>query len=271
MHGRFPSVKRKDDRMKKPARIIIVVVLLAVVGTVIWYFTEQNGQDKNIIAASGTIESTEISISSQTAGKIKRVAVQEGQKVKKDEVVAEIDDALLQDQVKQAQAGVDAAQAAVESAEDGTDAEKKAANAQLRQAEAVLSMAQIQASYAKITVAQDGEILDVPIDEGEDATPGTVIAVLGDLKDLKVDIYVPENQLGLVKLGQKADMSVDSFPSTIFKGKVSKIASEPEFTPTSVQTKDQRLKTVYKVTVSAQNVENKLKPGMPVDVEIRFH
>jgi len=231
---------------------------------------QQNGNNKEKILASGTIESTEIDISAQTTGKVNKISVQVGQQVKKDQAIAEIDDALLQDQVRQAEAGVDAAKAAVEEAEDGTDAEKKAADAQLKQAEASLSMARIQASYAKIAAPQDGEILDVLVEEGENVTAGAGVTVLGNLNDMKLDIYVPENQLGLVKLGRQAEVLVDSFPDAKFEGRVSKIASEPEFTPSSIQTKDQRLKTVYKITVSLKNVDDKLKPGMPADVEIKL-
>lgn len=256
--------------MKKPVIVIIIVVLLALLGAGVWYFTEENGRDEDRIVSSGTIESTEINVSAQVAGQVKKVEVEEGQKVKKDQLLVELNDSLLQDQLKQAQAGVDAANAEVEGAEDGTDAEKKVAQAQLKQAEAALSMAQIQVSYAKITAPRSGEILEILLDEGEDTTPGATVAVLGDLQNLKVDIYIPEDKLGQVKLGQKADISVDSFPDKKFKGKISKIASEPEFTPTSVQTKEQRLKTVYKATLNVANVGNKLKPGMPVDIEIKL-
>lgn len=256
--------------MKKPVAIIVLILALALLVAGIWFLTEKNGEDKNKIISSGTIEATEINISAQTAGKVKKVLVEEGQKVRKDQLLVELDDSILQDQLKQAQAGVDAANAAIEGSEDGTDAEKKTAQAQLKQAEATLSMAQIQASYARISAPRSGEILEILLNEGEDASPGAAVAVLGDLEDLKVDIYIPENKLGKIKLGQRADLSVDSFPDEKFKGNISWISSEPEFTPSSVQTKEQRLKTVYKVTLTLKNVNKKLKPGMPVDVEIRL-
>jgi HlyD family secretion protein len=256
--------------MKKPVAVVILVVVLAALGAGIWFITQENGQDKNKIESSGTIEATEINISGQAAGKVQKIEVEEGGKVEKDQVLVELDDSILQDQLKQAQAGVDAANAAVEGAEDGTDAEQKAAQAQLKQAEATLSMAEIQASYAKITAPQSGEILDILFNEGEDVSPGATVAVLGDLENLKVDIYIPEDKLGKVKLSQQADLSVDSFPGQTFKANVSRISSEPEFTPSSVQTKEQRLKTVYKATLTVKNVDKKLKPGMPVDVEIKL-
>ena len=80
--------------------------------------------------------------------------------------------------------------------------------------------------------------------------------------------YVSEKNLGKVKIGQQATVTVDSFPGRSFPGKVIYISPEAEFTPKNIQTKEERVKLVYGVKVQLQNEEELLKPGMPADVSI---
>ncbi|HLE40293.1 MAG TPA: efflux RND transporter periplasmic adaptor subunit, partial [Nitrospirota bacterium] len=81
-------------------------------------------------------------------------------------------------------------------------------------------------------------------------------------------VYVKEGKLGLVKLGQKAEIRTDSYPGKIYEGTVTYISSEAEFTPKNVQTQEERVKLVYGVKVSVKNVNDELKPSMPADVKI---
>ncbi|MGD0232483.1 MAG: ABC transporter substrate-binding protein, partial [Syntrophorhabdales bacterium] len=73
---------------------------------------------------------------------------------------------------------------------------------------------------------------------------------------------------GLVKLGQKARISADTYPGKTYRGWVSYISSEAEFTPKNVQTQEERVKLVFGVKVRVENVNNELKPSMPADVRI---
>jgi len=166
-----------------------------------------------------------------------------------------------------AEAGVETAQAAMDDA--GTNAESKIAKAQLKQAEAVLSTAKIQQSYATITSPVDGVVLSLPLSVGEVASPGTALAVVGKLSALDLTIYVDEREFGKVKVGQEATISVDAFAGKRFSGKVIQIASEAEFTPQNVQTKEQRTSLVFGVIVSVENPDGDLKPGMPADAILK--
>ena len=78
-------------------------------------------------------------------------------------------------------------------------------------------------------------------------------------------IYIPETDIAKVRIGQSAVVTIDS-SSVEFPGKVTFIASQAEFTPASVETKDQRAKLVYQVKLSVVNKGGVLKPGMPADV-----
>jgi HlyD family secretion protein len=80
--------------------------------------------------------------------------------------------------------------------------------------------------------------------------------------------YVSEKNLGQIKLGQSAEVFVDSFPQKPFPGKVSYISTEAEFTPKNIQTKEERVKLVYAVKVQIDNTKELLKVGMPADVVI---
>ncbi|HAB53612.1 MAG TPA: hypothetical protein DCE80_15800, partial [Ignavibacteriales bacterium] len=77
-----------------------------------------------------------------------------------------------------------------------------------------------------------------------------------------------ETDLGKVKLGQKTELKVDSFPERVFEGKVVYISPEAEFTPKNIQTKDERTKLVFAVKIAIPNKEYDLKTGMPADASI---
>jgi HlyD family secretion protein len=93
--------------------------------------------------------------------------------------------------------------------------------------------------------------------------PGMTI---GELDTLKVTVYIPEDQYGQINLGQRATLSLDSFPNESFTATVTRIADKAEFTPQNVQTKEGRQTTVYAVELSLNNKDGILKPGMPTDV-----
>lgn len=104
------------------------------------------------------------------------------------------------------------------------------------------------------------------IEPGEVLQAGMTALTIGKLDTLKVTVYIPENRYGEVKLGDTASLSVDSFPGVTFSATVTRIANQAEFTPRNVQTQAERQTTVYAVQLSVDNLDAKLKPGMPVDV-----
>jgi HlyD family secretion protein len=93
---------------------------------------------------------------------------------------------------------------------------------------------------------------------------------ISDLSKVDLVIYVSEEELGLVKQGQKVDVTVDSFKDKVFSGTVVFISPEAEFTPKNIQTKDERTKLVFAVKIKIDNPAFELKPGMPADAEIKL-
>ncbi len=256
--------------MKK--RIIIVVVLLLIAAGAAggWWWWTTYGQDataEDVLGGSGTIEAREVAVSSLIAGRIATAEAEEGAEVTSGTVLFTLDSELLQLQVTQADAGVRAAQAALDQAraDKASTAEIARVQARLDQASAARQMADAQLGYATITAPMDGTIAKLTASLGENASPGKTLATLTDLSTLYVSIYIPETNIGEVTLGDMATITADS-SETDFAGVVVYIASEAEFTPSNVETKEQRVKLVYEVRLEVDDAGDVLKPGMPVDV-----
>ena len=144
----------------------------------------------------------------------------------------------------------------------------KAALARVDQA--VYSVRLLQKAIQDCTVRapSKGIATEKLVEEGELAAPGTGLYVITDLDTVKLTIYVPETELGNVRLGEKAHISIDSRPGAAFPGIVTYISPVAEFTPRDIQTKDERVKLVYAVKVEIPNPEGIFKPGMPADASL---
>ncbi|MGE0352822.1 MAG: HlyD family secretion protein [Gemmatimonadales bacterium] len=104
---------------------------------------------------------------------------------------------------------------------------------------------------------------------GETVAPGAPVLTLMNPEDRWVRIYVPENRLGAVRLGQGASIHSDTYPDRSFAGQVTYIAPDAEFTPRNVQTTEERVKLVYAVKVRiTSDTAMVLKPGTPADVTL---
>lgn len=141
--------------------------------------------------------------------------------------------------------------------------------AQVAQAEAAVET--LDATLAKLRlVAPFAGVISVRHREpGETVGVGTPVLTLLDLDDRWVRIYVPENRLGRVALGQRAAITADTFPERKYEGSVSFIGSEAEFTPKNVQTNEERVRLVYAVRIRITgDPDHELKPGLPADVRL---
>jgi HlyD family secretion protein len=137
-----------------------------------------------------------------------------------------------------------------------------------RELHAQLDAAKTQLTYTEIHSPLDGVVLTKNVESGEVVNPGTPVVSIANIDALWMNLYIPETQTGLVKLGQAVRVHVDSFPTEAFNGKITFVSSESEFTPKTIQTQEERIKLVYRVKVSLENTQQRLKPGMPADAEI---
>ena len=134
--------------------------------------------------------------------------------------------------------------------------------------EADLEVSKNRLEYTSLRAATDGVVLARNFEPGEYAAPGAPVYTIGDLENPWIKVYVKEERLGRIKLGQRAGAMVDTYPGKVYVGKVTHVSDEAEFTPKNIQTKEERVKLVFGVEVSVRNREGELKPGMPADVII---
>jgi HlyD family secretion protein len=119
-----------------------------------------------------------------------------------------------------------------------------------------------------ILAPSDGIISLKSVEVGELVTMGANVLRITYLDKVKLTIYVNEQQLGSVKLGQQAQVRIDSNPDKVHEGKVVYISPNAEFTPKNVQTKEERTKLVFGVKIEIENRDGVLKPGLPADAKL---
>ena len=153
---------------------------------------------------------------------------------------------------------------AVEITENTVEATRR----QVEQAEASLEIVEIRISQLTLSSPISGVVTDRYSEIGEIAQPGVPVLTITELAEVTLTAYVPESQIGLVTLGQTALISVDSYPSETFSGRVVRIATRALFTPKNIQLQEDREKMVFGVDIRLINPLSKLKPGMPADAEI---
>ncbi len=188
----------------------------------------------------------------------------------KDEIPAQTRDQAATN-VTRAQAACDRAQQIYNELVEGTRKEELAVQrANVHQADQNLHLSHIRLAYTVLRAPFDGVILARQAELGEVVLPGTPIVTLADLNHLWVRVYVPETDLGKVHWGQAVDVRTDTYPDKIYRGRISFISSEAEFTPKSVQTEKERVMLVYRVKVDVENPNRELKPGMPADAYIKL-
>ncbi len=145
----------------------------------------------------------------------------------------------------------------------------KALFAQADQAKAVLAVAEDDLTNSRLYAPFDGFVTVKDVEEGEFVQAGTPVITIAQLDKVWVKTYVPETQLGRIRIGQKAEVLSDTFPGKAYPGTLTFISPQAEFTPKNVQTKEERVKLVYRIKVTLENPNQELKAGMPVDVLLR--
>ena len=140
------------------------------------------------------------------------------------------------------------------------------------QAEAALAEAESILADLTIVAPTSGTITTRMVDTGEVVVAGAPLLELVDLDRLYLKVYIPEIEIGKVRLDLPARVYTDAFPDQPFDATVGYIASKAEFTPKEVQTRDERVKLIYALKLYlAANPDHRLTPGLPADAIIRWH
>ncbi len=257
-------------------KFIPLFVAILVIGSVTLYFEVFRNIEfnPNIIEGSGTIEVTEIEIAPKIAGRIAEIPFNEGDSAKEGDLLVKLEYEELNAQKLSALANLNNVEKNYnrirELFKTGSVSKKDFDNAETAYSVAKANYEFIAANIKQAVIYSPvtGTVLERNLEVGELAFPGSPILTLADLRKPWIKIYVVEKKIGLVKIGQRAELRVDSFPDKIFKGKVVSISNKAEFTPKTIQTKDERVKLVFAVKIAAENPALNLKPGMPADASI---
>lgn len=294
--------------MKKKIAITVIIflIIIGIMAIIPKKATKQQIKTAEIrkhnlsqtVEASGTVNPVQsVDIGSQVSGRIYKLYVDYNSKVKKGQLLAEIDPALFQASVDKARADLNNAKANYNKvlaqvkykksnyerysrllekhyvSKDETEsafadyqaskAELSAMDANINQAKANLETAETNLFYTKITSPVDGVVVSRAVDVGQTVaasfqTP-ELFVVAEDLTKMQIEVSVSEADIGKIEEGQEAEYTLDGYPDETFSGKVSQV----RINPTTVSNV-----TTYTVVVSVNNDEQILKPGMNANVTI---
>jgi HlyD family secretion protein len=271
---------------KKRIKFLILIILIAGGWSLSNYFIQkyQNSHSK-IIKVSGNIEGDEVRLSFRVQGQILELLTDEGEVIKIGDIVAKLNTDELTKIRDSAEGELKAAEHQYyldkldyERAENlwregaistqNRDAAKTQAEADKANVEALranLELAKTRLGFAELAATLNGYVLVKSALAGEVVQIGQPVFTVIDLNDVWVTAYINERDLGRVKLGQKAEVVTDTYLGKKYKGEVSFVCSEAEFTPKFIQTTEERVKLVYRIKVRVDNSSLDLKPGMPAD------
>ncbi|HEU4692565.1 MAG TPA: efflux RND transporter periplasmic adaptor subunit, partial [Vicinamibacterales bacterium] len=297
--------------MKRSFWVATGVIAIAVVATTFYYrrdvaaeaprFTTAKVSRGDVVAtveATGTLEAvTTVQVGSQVSGTISALNADFNSRVRKGQVVAQLDSSLFQTQVDQARATVARLQAEVdrarvqatdadlklkrahelwdkqliprtdletaESTARSADAGVKGAEAQVVQAQASLNQAQVNLSHTIIRAPIDGVVIARNVDVGQTVASSlqapTLFIIARDLAEMRVNASVDESDIGEIQPDQPVTFRVDAYPGETFSGTVSQVRLQPVVQQNVVS---------YVTVIDVPNPGLKLKPGMTASVTI---
>jgi len=276
--------------MKKKIKLIAIIILVIVLGAgaVIKFILYEKKLNTKVIKVSGNIEGDDVRLSFRVQGQILELLTDEGMvirvgdtvaRLKTDELTSIRDNAL--GQLKAAEYQYELDKIDYERAEnlfkagsysqqqrDAAKTQFESDKANVEALKAQLDLANTRLGFTDLAATLDGYVLVKSSLPGEVVQIGTPVFTVVDLHNIWVTAYINETDLARVKLNQKADVKTDTYPNKVYKGRISFISSQSEFTPKQIQTTEERVKLVYRIKVKVDNESLDLKPGMPADAYI---
>jgi HlyD family secretion protein len=171
--------------------------------------------------------------------------------------------------LKRAEAAFQASRQRYSQAQEGSRKEDiDLAQANLKQADANLALSKVNLGYTVLHAPSAGIITVRQAELGEVVAPGTPVVTLADLDHVWLRAYIAETDLGRIHWGEEATVTTDTYPGKQYRGHISFIAQNGEFTPKFVQTNKERVTLVYRIKIDLENTSHDLKAGMPADAHI---
>jgi HlyD family secretion protein len=134
-----------------------------------------------------------------------------------------------------------------------------------------LALARQQLGKTVVRAPLSGSVLERLAEPGEVLAAGQPLAVVADLRKVRLRVFASEADLGKIRLGSPARIRVDAFANREFPARVARVDAQAQFTPRDVHMADERVRTVYGVLLEADNPTGLLKPGMPADAWILWN
>lgn len=280
--------------MKK--KIIALVLIILIAGLCIYFYKANKKEPSNELTLFGNIEIRQVDLSFQVPGLVSKLLKEEGDTVKKGELVAVMDESDYDANFKRAEAEVDRTIAIQKDATDkynryaplGVDdtvskqeveslynAQNKA-NADYKAAVANKDYLSNQLKYTKLYSPEDGTIMVRVVEPGSNVQKGQPVYTMAKTNPVWVRAYVNETDLGNIKYGQGVNVYTDTVnPQTgkkrEYKGQIGYISPVAEFTPKTVQSTDTRTDLVYRIRVYINDIDEYLRQGMPVTICVKLN
>ena len=279
--------------MKKKIAALVLIILIA--GLCIFFYKTNKKDNSNELTLFGNIEIRQVDLSFQVSGLISKLLKEEGDTVKKGELVAVMDESDYEANFKRAEADVERTIAIQKDATDkynryaplGVDdtvskqeveslynAQNKA-NADYKAAVADKDYLSNQLKYTKLYAPEDGTIMVRVVEPGSNVQKGQPVYTMAKTNPVWVRAYVNETDLGNIKYGQEVNVYTDTVnPQTgekrEYKGQIGYISPVAEFTPKTVQSTDTRTDLVYRIRVYIYDIDEFLRQGMPVTIKVKL-
>ncbi|MFC1501296.1 efflux RND transporter periplasmic adaptor subunit [Elusimicrobiota bacterium] len=240
--------------MDKKKKIIAAVVLVLILGALIFNYL----RNMNFMYA-GTIEATEVDISSRLMSVISNFDIEEGKEVKKDDILVKLD--------------IEDVNVAYKAAESDFNRAKKLLKAGSMNREMYdrvkykIDDLKIRKNWGSIKAPLSGTVISKYREAGEMVNPGTKLLTIADLDTVWAYVYVPQPMLSEISLNMELEGIIPG-EKRKFMGRISRIKDEAEFTPRNVQTRKERTRLVYGVKIEFKNSDRFLKPGMTIEVKL---
>ncbi len=179
---------------------------------------------------------------------------------KLDEIAGKVD--VLKSQIEAAKKQFDILDAQIASAKRSVAIQNRGISSEKKPLSKQMEIIDYQLSKATINSPIDGTIISKYVEENEFIAMGRPLCKLADLSEMELHAYVTGPQLGVIKIGQKVEVLVDHGEGMkTYEGTISKIATNAEFTPKTIQTKDERANLVYAIDIRVIN-DGFIKTGM---------
>lgn len=274
------------DTLKRFIFALVVLVLIGVGGT--YYYQNYENKSDHIIKLYGNIDIRESDLGFRVFGRLQKLNYEEGDRVKKGDELAILDQKPFLDAMHAAKADVEQKKIAYQNAVRIADRksellkskfasteETEAAQTTRDQNFAALHVSEANLDTANTNLADtvmyspsDGMILSRVKEPGTVLNAGDIVYVLALDIPIWARVYISEKDLGRIFLGMKAKIYTDSNPKKPYDGQVGFISPVAEFTPKTVETEELRTKLVYRLRVIITNPDRLLRQGMPVTVVI---